>query len=558
MNTDPIDRIIEDNTSDSSNQGSLNEEYLNDFLIETREHLESIETYINELEKNKYNDEIIAGIFRDFHTIKGLAGFVSQSFVQKIAHRTESALDKCRKSELEVTDNLIKLILKSTEYIKNICENLELNEDKKFIDEVSVHLFQLENIKAQKSDNNEEKIDKIIDSIIEKENKIPQKKINESVNVRVPIKKIDTLVEMVGELVINYSQFERQMIMDNKTEAVLHRISTLTKEIENLSMSLRMVSLKSVFQRIYRIGKDTVSALDKKADIIIKGENTEIDRGVVEKLVDPLIHLIKNSIYHGIENEPERMQKGKPPVGTVTIEAFSTKGNVYIIISDDGRGIDTGKIMQAAINKNFADPFIDYSEKEILDLIFLPGFSTLDKADNISGRGVGLDVVKTQIAGMGGKVDVKNIPGEGCSFIIKIPINMAIIKGTVVEIAGTEYIVPMISIKAILKPSDEQWISVKGIENLVKVRDDIIPIININEILGLENFDKSNCMLLVLESDQKLKAMPVDRIIENRDVVVKSLGSDLNNIDYAFGASILGNGRVAIIFNIENIVGEGD
>ena len=303
----------------TTTQSSLNEEYLNDFLIETNEHIESIETNIDILEKDSNNAETIDSIFRDFHTIKGLAGFVSQGLVQKIAHQTETVLDKCRKKELVINNNIIQFILKSTDYIKNICENLELSKDKVFASNISTHLNQIENLQ-----------DNIINLPTEPPKKTPKKQSNkeESVYVRIPMRKIDALVDMVGELVINHSQFEQlaQVMLDtnDKLSTNLHRVSTLTKDIQNLSMSLRMVSLNSVFQRIYRIGKDTVSALGKNAEFSLYGEETEIDRGVVEKLIDPLIHLIKNSIYHGIEDEAERVKKGKPIVGHVEIKAYST------------------------------------------------------------------------------------------------------------------------------------------------------------------------------------------------------------------------------------------
>ena len=561
MSFDSVDRIIDgdmDNQiQNKTAQTSLNEEYLNDFLIETNEHLESIEMNILVLEKDKNNVEMIDSVFRDFHTIKGLAGFVSQGLVQKIAHQTETVLDKCRKMELVITDDIIKFVLKSTDYIKGICENLELNYDQDFTNNVSTHLYQF----VDSYETNATRLD----FQKEKTSKKPTKKHGikeESVYVRIPMRKIDALVDMVGELVINHSQFEQltELMVNNNDELStnLHRVSTLTKDIQNLSMSLRMVSLNSVFQRIYRIGKDTVSKLGKNADFSLYGEETEIDRGVVEKLVDPLIHLIKNSIYHGIEDESERIKTGKPIIGHVAIEAYSTKGNVYIVISDDGRGIDTELVLQKAIKKNFANPSVEYSEEEILDFLFLPGFSTLDKADDISGRGVGLDVVKTQIAKMGGRIEIKNTKGQGCSFIMKMPINMAIIKGTIVEIAGNQYIIPTLSINTIFKPQQEQWVSVKGVKNMIKLRENIIPLINIDKILGVEDFDKSKCVFVVLESGQKLKALPVTRIIENRDIVVKSLGVDFDDITYAFGASILGNGRIAIIFDVENLFQKGE
>jgi two-component system chemotaxis sensor kinase CheA len=366
---------------------------------------------------------------------------------------------------------------------------------------------------------------------------------------------------MIGELVINHSQFEEQAdLITDKNEKLINsmrRVSGLTKDVQNLALSLRMVSLKSLFQRIYRIGMDTVFRLGKNVEISISGEDTEIDRSVVEMLVDPLIHLMNNSIYHGIEDEKWRIKNEKSAVGHVKIEAYSKKGKVYIAVSDDGRGIEPQKVLRNAINKNLVDPFIDYGDEEIMDFVFIPGLSTLDEADGISGRGVGLDVVQTQISKMGGKIEIKNVPDEGCTFILKLPINLAIIKGTIVDIGGSEFIIPTLSISNIFRPDNKQWVTVKGITNMIKFREEVIPVINIEKILGLKDFDRQKSAIIVLESGQKLKALPVSAIIENRDIIVKTLGVDFDNLGYAFGASILGSGKISIILDIENIFKKG-
>jgi two-component system chemotaxis sensor kinase CheA len=585
MNDYSIDSIIDGNPNmqiqKSPSKISETEEYLSDFLIETKEHLESIETNILILEKDKGNKEIIDSIFRDFHTIKGLAGFVSQPLVQKIAHQVESILDKCRKRELEINDNLLNLILTLTDSIKSICENLELNTNLDFIRKVNNYLNRIENLNLDspqeianidiKNENNALEIsnltatndlDSLIDSIIDngeqpikKSDKAKLKK-EDSIYVRIPIKKIDALVDIIGELAIQYSQFEEEVksiiAKKDKLNRIIHKISNLTKDIQNISISLRMVSLKSVFQRIYRIGKDTVLKLNKKVEFHLYGEETEIDRGVVEKIVDPLIHLIKNSIYHGIEDEFDRVSKGKSLMGTVKIEAYSTKGYLYISVSDDGGGIDTKKVLKKAIEKNLVDPLANYSEKEILNFVFLPGFSTVEVADDVAGRGVGLDVVKSQISKIGGRVEINNILGQGCSFIMKMPINMAIIRGTVVDIGDITYIIPTLSIRHIFKPKNSQFVSAKGIHNMIRLRDDIIPVVDIKKILDLKSFHISESVIVVLESGQKLIALPVSFVIENRDIIVKPLGEDFNNLKYAFGATILGNGKISVILDVES------
>ncbi len=589
MEIDPVDLIIDSEANDQiSNRKvtkNVNEDYLSDFLIETKEHLESIEVNILVLEKEPLNTEIIYDVFRDFHTIKGLAGFVSQSLVQKIAHKIESALDKCRKNNLEIPPNLIEQIYKAIDYINSICNNLDLTSNNDFIEEVLIFINSIEiddctdkTIKKEdvfvaknttgelESDFNFEKnemeVDDIVENIIgvDKHDQVAisknQNEREDLVYVRIPIQKLDQIVEFVSELIITHSQFEQEastlILQNTQLSSNLSRAISLTKDIQNVSMSLRMVSLKPLFQRIYSIGNDTVLKLGKKADISFQGEDTEIDRDIVEKLVDPMMHLIKNSIYHGIENQNERTKNGKPKIGKVEMIAYSSKGHVYITISDDGRGIDTEKVLKNAIKKNLINPFIDYSDEEILNFVFLPGLSTLETADSISGRGVGLDVVKNQISRLGGRVEINNNPGKGCSFTMKMPINMAIMKGTIVEIAGALYIIPTVTIHSIIKSKPTQFIEVNGVKNGFEYNGKLISIIEIEEILGVEKTNKTDDLLVILETGDKKKALPVDYVIENRDVIVKTLDRGFEKLHYVFGATILGNGRIALILDVES------
>lgn len=634
-------KAVEKDCNNNAASGECNSEYLDDFLVETKEHLEKIELNSLMLENDSANKDLIDCIFRDFHTIKGLAGFVSQTLVQKIAHQTESIFDRLRRGEIPFDIEISDIIQKSAGFISSLCNDLALAQNSRFVADINIHLQHMAEIHSKiqvinntvtpnrrisienyefsplkkitkantsahsngmkttncnsksnsndTSSNGNKNVNEICNnnSNMNSNNscnnsKVPSHLImasdsDETLYVRIPMKKIDALIGVVGELIISHSQFEQHALSESdhtdKLNSNFHRVNTLTRDIQNIAMSLRMVSLKTLFQRIYRIGIDTVDKLGKNVEITISGEDTEIDRNVVEKLVDPLIHLINNSIYHGVEDKIERIKSGKPPIGNVRINASSKKGIIYIEVADDGRGIDTKKVLQKAISKKLVFSSKEYTDHEILDLIFLPGFSTLEKADDISGRGVGLDVVKTEIAKIGGKVEISNELGKGCTFTLKLPVNMTIIKGTIVEISGAEYIVPLIYINAFAKCEPDQWISVPGSCNMFKHRNELINVIDIAKTFG-QTFSESNSVsnpntsssdasgivnssqvpsqILILESGNNRKALPVDRIVENRDVIVKSLGSDFENLSYAFGASILGNGKIAIILDIES------
>ncbi len=589
-------------------------EFLNDFLVETREHIENIEMSVLALETDPENLELVNSLFRSFHTVKGLAGFVNQDLVRKIAHQTETELDKCRKGDLKVSKSFVDMILASSDLLKKICDDLTLNEDPGFLQTVEHHLELLNKgmIYSEASAVNttpaEEiqaiKVDKIgeimvgqgldpkdVEELLVKQEDHPELKLGQlavkekkadaadvlqslriqekAANLlnssggytRVSALKIDNLVDLIGELVIIQSQIEQDAVKrfgtNDSLVTNLLRMEKISKDVQNISMSLRMVSLKSTFQKINRIGRDTIVELGKNVNIEITGEETEIDRGVAERILDPLVHLVKNSISHGIEDEAERPAKGKSIEGLVKISAYSKRGNVYIEISDDGRGLDTERIYQKAIEKKMLDPEKIYTNDEIINVVFLPGFSTAEKITDISGRGVGLDVVKTEVAKIGGKVEVNNRPGQGCDFTLKIPINLAVINGTIIDILGVRYIIPTLYIKQILKPEEGQWVNISGNKVMIRIKDEIIPLIPWTKLFGgiqaaVED-EKTAELVVLVEVEQKLKALPVRNVVDRREIVIKPLGSEFSELDYVSGASILGDGTVALILDIENL-----
>lgn len=618
-----VDQII---SGEAEVREEVDPELLTDFLVETKEHLETIEMQVLALETDPGNMESIHGVFREFHTIKGLAGFVNQELVRTIAHQTETLLDDCRKGQLGINKRIIDLILASADFIKKICDNLDIIQDSNFHFIVEAHLEMIRNRKFdtnQEPNNNHieetdqgptdgnvtgEEIGEILvgqDRIVQKElneslakqgneyqdlklgqmavkeKKAPAQDVLESIRfqetmkknpgldsgyIRVPTLKIDNLVDMMGEMLITQSLIEQEALKRFGTNdsfiSNLLRMGRIAKDLQNLSMSLRMVSLKSTFQKLNRIGRDTIEELHKNVILRFDGEETEIDRNVADRILDPLIHILKNAISHGIESEAERTAKGKPALGLVSILAYSKRGNVYIEVADNGRGLSTEKIYQKGIDRGLLNPANSYTEDEIIDLIFQPGFSTAEKVDNVSGRGVGLDVVKTEITRIGGRVEVNNHPGQGCTFVLRIPINLAAINGTIVKIMGNNYIIPTVNVKQIIKPEPDQWVRVSGVTKMIRIRDQVIGVIPIAEIFGLEDvkLEEFAQLVVVMELDQKLKALPVQGIDGRREIVVKSLGEEFVKLNFVSGASILGDGKVSLILDVENLfkMGGGD
>jgi len=379
----------------------------------------------------------------------------------------------------------------------------------------------------------------------------------ESSFMRISAQKIDSLVDMLGELLIHYSLMEQEASerfdSNDRYMNSLHRMAKIIKGVQNISMSLRMVSLKNAFQKITRVGRDTAAELGKCAEITIIGEETEIDRDISDKLVDPLMHLVRNCVSHGIESGEERKKLHKPEKGHIYIRAYSKRGYVYIEVEDDGSGISIEKIRNKAMERKLIDKNKNYSTEEIIKLIFLPGFSTQETVNNISGRGVGMDVVVTGIKKVGGKIDIINTPGKGCNIILKIPLNLAVMNGTIVDIFGLRYIVPTLYIKQFVKPEASQWLKVKNRKTMIKIGDKVYRIIQIDKIFGVENAlnEKDENLVVIIELEQKFMALPVRSVIGRQEIVAKPLDKEFGRFEFASGASILGDGKVSLILDVE-------
>jgi len=565
-----------------------NNEFLEDFILEANEHIENIEMKVLELEKDPDDEETVHSLFRSFHTIKGLAGFVEQELVGSIAHKTETLLDGCRKKTIKADKDIIDLILISSDYIKKICENIPIANDPAFISETDEHLQKVASAE-EKAKNNlktaDSKIGEIlvedkklkpeeVEEIIEKqkteypdlkfgeiaikEKKVEAKDVLNAVRtqqtksnvsedyMRISTEKVNTLVDMVGELIITQSLIEQQALSkcdaDNVFLTNFNRMTRITRDLQNLAMFLRMVPLKSTFQKISRIARDTINELGKDIDFSTTGDETEIDRMVTEKLLDPLVHLVKNAISHGIESK-----------GTVKVTAYNKRGSIYIEVIDDGQGINTEKVYKKALEKGLIDPDKEYTEREIQEFIMLPGFSTVEVANNISGRGVGMDVVRTEVQKIGGKVEINSEKGKGSTFILKIPVNHAIMNGTVVDIEGSNYIIPTLNIKQIIQPKEDQWVSVQGTLSRIKVRQEIIPIISLSDLFGMSKEHEDPQLVVILELEQKYRALPVRNVIGRQEIVVKPVGEEFSQLGFVSGMSILGDGKVSLILDIDNI-----
>jgi two-component system chemotaxis sensor kinase CheA len=549
-----------------------------DFVSETAEHLENIAAAAIELERNPQGEDALNTIFRAFHTIKGLAGFVELDDVQKFAHAVETLLDCCRRHTVKVSRPVIDLILFASDSVRALCEEREAVDCNSLLAELDRRIAAASaanrapgcqpTVPAVNDQGTEEERLDGADDIVRQGKSAGETAgvpvASETTYVRVQAQKLSMLVDLLGELMVIQSQVEQEAAQRyDSTDALINnlgRMARVTKNMQNLSVSLRMIALKSTFQKLERVARDTMKQLDKDVDFSVVGDETEIDRGVAEHLLDPLIHLVKNALDHGIEDRARRIAAGKSEIGHVVLRAYSSRGYVHIEVEDDGGGIDLDRVREKATEKRLIEPGQKMAEDELFDLLFLPGFSTAKKVSEVSGRGVGLDVVKTEVSQAGGRIRVTSTRGKGSLFHLKVPINSTLIDGTLVEIGGQRYIVPTLNIKTIVNPEAAQWVSVAGRRTMLRVRESIIPIVPIDGLLGIPGRVESmgRTVILIVEQDQKVLGLPVANVLGKREIVVKPLGADLQESGLVAGASIMGDGNVSLILDIESLFKMGE
>ncbi len=403
----------------------------------------------------------------------------------------------------------------------------------------------------------------------------PQKKQEHT--IRVSIEKLDVLLNLVGELVIDRSKlaqigeilearYKESEISDELRDTVSH-IERIANDLQENIMKARMLPIGQLFSRFPRMMRDLSRKMGKKINFIMSGEDTELDRTVIEEMGDLLIHLLRNAVDHGIEPEEERIAKGKDPVGTIKLSARHEESHIIIEIEDDGGGIDPEKIKEAAIRKGFATPeeLSRLSDEEIINFIFLPGFSSAKKVTDVSGRGVGLDAVKDGIERLKGQIEVESVPGKGSKFILKLPLTLAIIKALLVEAINITFAIPLISVEEIIRIKNEEIPSrvkmVKG-HRVIKLRGMVLPLVSMGEIFDMEDKEKDpdRMLIVVVKADQRKLGIIVDELIGGQDVVIKSLGAYLGKgrlfgkIPGLAGSTILGSGKVALILDIATLV----
>jgi len=457
--------------------------------------------------------------------------------------------------EIEVTGNNIP-----KESVSEVFEWIE--------DEAEIVLTSLGNDSADQDSTESEALKPAVQKIetqapkkADKQPKPVARNAKESGSIRVDIDKIDTMINMVGELVITQS-----MLGQIGEEFTFDKLSKLQEGLQDLErnvailhesvMRIRMLPISFTISRFPRMVRDLSRQLDKKIELVLKGENTELDKTVMEKIGDPLVHLLRNSLDHGIELPELRRKAGKPETGTINLEAFHQGGNVVIKISDDGAGLNKEKIRAKAIENGVIRENETLTQDQINDLIFQPGFSTAEVVTDVSGRGVGMDVVRRNIQSLGGTVSVKSEPGVGSTFTITLPLTLAILDGQLVRVGKEIYIFPLVSIVESLSAGENQVNKVVGASDVLKLRDEFIPIIPLYETFGIEPDSRhlKDSLIVVVESEKMKVGLMVDELLAQQQVVIKSLESNYQSVGGISGATILGDGTISLILDIPGVV----
>lgn len=577
------------------------------FLEEAAQGITDVEQCFLDLENNPKDLETINKIFRLAHNLKGSSRAVGFDHMGEFTHSFESFILKVKNQELPVTPQVINLLLRANDHLREMVgaytQDLTANVNSSDLihelqnfdgtmistsELLEVHGVEIdsadiinatesreEEINSQdlsvsyyseptlvKAQMDEENLDNLI-PMDSKSEAAPLPKTNSKDNairdtsIRVSLNKVEQLINYVGEMVILQSVLREQLshIDSMLIRKSISQLGKVSKEIQELSMGLRMVPVKPTFQKMQRIVRDTAQALDKDVMIHLEGEETELDKTVLERITDPLVHLVRNAVDHGVEPTEVRLKKGKPARGDVRLAAYHKSGRLMIEISDDGGGLNPEKLKQKAIEKRIIKADQNLTENECYQLIFAPGFSTKEAVTDISGRGVGMDVVRTNISDIGGEISIHSELDKGTTFLISLPLTLAIIDSMIVTYATQKFVMPLSHVHESLKPTAEMVTNSTDLGDIITLRGEPIPLFRLGDFFGLPTpKDQSHLIAMVVRSGPQPFALLVEDILGQNQVVIKQLTPELSHIKGISGLTILGDGKPSFILEPADLI----
>jgi two-component system chemotaxis sensor kinase CheA len=575
-------------------------ELLKEFIAESRELLEKSESALLALESNPDDAESVNTVFRAFHTVKGTSGFLGLSSISELAHHAESLLSRIRNKEIRLIGGYADLSLRSLDMLKKAVAAVEgaLRGDLLTIPEGYAELQSIladpeaagiseefsrelplenEDGESQTESANEGETarqEPVADVPVAvpvnsgEARSVPKKQVAShreaefEASIRVNTARLDKLIDMVGELVIAQSMVAQDRhLMEESCHDLLRKVTQagkIVRELQDLSMSMRMVPLRGTFQKMQRVARDLARKSGKSVELVTEDGETEIDRHMVDILNDVLVHMVRNAIDHGIEAPEEREKNGKNRMGTVRLRAFHSGGTVVVEIRDDGRGLNREKILRKGVAAGLVDPEKAFSDNEVFNLIFAPGLSTSEQLTDVSGRGVGMDVVRKGVEALHGRIDINTAPGAGSTFTVRLPLTLAITDGMLVRVGAERYIIPTISIHLCFRPTPDSLSTVSGRGELVMLRGDLMPLFRLHRLFGITSAieDPAQGLLVVVGDEDRRCALLVDELLGQQQVVAKSLTKAVGKIPGVSGGAILGDGQVGLILDTGEVAAQ--
>jgi two-component system chemotaxis sensor kinase CheA len=554
--------------SRQDNPLAADEGLIREFITESGEHLANIESQLLLLERDHTATGALHSIFRGFHTIKGLAGFLEFAEIQSLTHEVETLLDLARTSQLAVTPAVVDVVLESTDVVRRelaaIAQRLAGNTPPPTqVDEALLERIRQaargEPASPVSCPPTEEAMTVEPTPEPMREPMLQERRAGDSSSVRIATAKLDQLMDMVGEMVIAQTLIGHSPALESAGDAMLHRnltqLARITADVQRIATGMRMVPIGLQFQKTARVVRDLARRAGKRVVFEASGEDTELDKTIAEELSDPLLHMVRNSIDHGIEAPAERIALGKDPTARILVSACHQSGQIVVALSDNGRGLDREKILAKAHKNGLIQHGAQLTDNEIFLLIFEAGFSTAEKVTDISGRGVGMDVVRRHVQKLRGRIDIQSKAGEGTTFFIKLPLTLAIIEGLVVLVGEQRYIVPISSVREMFRPTPEMLSTVHERGEMAMVRGRLMPIVRLHRRFAVEpraaSFTEGT--LIVAESEGRPYCLFVDSLVGKQQVVIKGLGERFKSVAGVAGCAILGDGRVGLILDTDGI-----
>lgn len=574
------------------------DEIIGEFLVESHENLDQLDQDLVALEQDPGSTALLSSVFRTIHTIKGTSGFLALHTLESVTHAGESLLARLRDGQMALTPALTTLLLEVVDAVRALLAEIERSGgegDLAYPDLVARLTAVLDGGTADAAagvgspligeillDNGAVTPDTLALALTEQDlgdsRPVGQILVDEGVSpddvldavqqqhesrrsvadstIRVDVSLLDSLMNLVGELVLTRNQMLQRAATreDPELTRTTHRLNLIAGELQEGVMKTRMQQIDTVWSKLPRVVRDLSVQLGKSVDLVMDGRETELDKTILEAVRDPLTHLVRNSIDHGIEAPDVRLAAGKPAQGVLALRAFHEGGQVNIEITDDGAGIDPARLRDKAVAKDMLsrEAAARLSDHEATNLVFAPGFSTAAAVTNVSGRGVGMDVVKTNIEKIGGSIDLSSEPGLGTTVRIRIPLTLAIIPALVVTAAGNRYALPQVNLLELVRLDREQ--AAAAIEDVhgapvYRLRGRLLPLVDLREQLGLDPADPGTTYVVVLRADGGQYGLVVDDILDTEEIVVKPLGAQLRGIPLYAGATIMGDGAVALILD---------